>query len=139
MFAEFEKDMYEDHEKGQVLTSEYLSSKYYDLVKTYFGPRVYVDELIKYEWMRIPHFYYNFYVYKYAIGLSSACKIVHDIEKEGEVAVQRYLEFLKSGGSMYPSDELKLSDVDISNKKFIEDAISFFKETIDEFRRTYRK
>ena len=128
MFAEFEKDMYEDHEKGQVLTSEYLSSKYYDLVKTYFG-----------EWMRIPHFYYNFYVYKYAIGLSSACKIVHDIEKEGEVAVQRYLEFLKSGGSMYPSDELKLSDVDISNKKFIEDAISFFKETIDEFRRTYRK
>ena len=139
MFAEFEKDMYESHENGEVLTNEYMSDKYYKLVKDYFGPNVICDKLIKYEWMRIPHFYYNFYVYKYAIGLSSACKIVNNIEKYGEDGVKKYIDFLKTGGSMYPQDELMVAGVDISNPKFIEDAISFFKETIEEFKKNYRK
>ncbi len=134
MFAEFEKNMYEAHEKGIVLTSEYLSQEYYKLVCDYFGKDVIVDELIKYEWMRIPHFYYYFYVYKYAIGLSAACKIVHDIETKGEEAVKKYLNFLKTGGSMYPSEELLIADVDVNNPKFIDDAMEFFKETIKEFR-----
>ncbi len=139
MFAEFEKKMYCDHENGIVLTSDYLKKEYYALVKDYFGSGVVCDKLIENEWMRIPHFYYNFYVYKYAIGLSAACKIVHDIESLGDVGVKRYLDFLKTGGSMYPKDELMVCDVNISDPKFIEDAIEFFKETIDEFRKIYRK
>ena len=139
MFAEFEKNMYESHEKGIVLTPEYLNSEYYNLVCDYFGRDVVKDKLIQYEWMRLPHFYYNFYVYKYAIGLSAACKIVHDIELNGEKAISNYLAFLKTGGSMYPSEELKIAGVDISSPEFIEEAISMFKETISEFREIYRK
>ena len=139
MFAEFEKNMYESHEKGIVLTPEYLNSEYYKLVCDYFGRDDVKDKLIQYEWMRIPHFYYNFYVYKYAIGLSAACKIVHDIELNGEKAISNYLAFLKTGGSMYPSEELKIAGVDISSPEFIEEAISMFKETISEFREIYRK
>ena len=137
MFAEFEKNMYESHEKGFVLTSEYISQEYFKLVKKYFGPRVKCDKLIKYEWMRIPHFYYNFYVYKYAIGLSAACKIVSDIETTGKI--DKYIDFLKTGGSMYPEDELLVCDVNIQSPKFIEDAILMFKNTIQEFREIYRK
>lgn len=139
MFAEFEKNMYESHEKGIVLTPEYLNSEYYKLVCDYFGRDVVKDKLIQYEWMRIPHFYYNFYVYKYAIGLSAACKIVHDIELNGEKAISNYLAFLKTGGSMYPSEELKIAGVDISSPEFIEEAISMFEGTISEFREIYRK
>ncbi len=139
MFAEFEKDMYESHENGLILTSEYLCDSYYKIVKKYFGKNVFCDKLIKYEWERIPHFYYNFYVYKYAIGLSAACKIVRDIETKGESAINKYLDFLKTGGSMYPSDELLVCDVDIKNPLFIEEAITMFKETIQEFQDIYRK
>ncbi len=139
MFAEFEKKMAADSENGVILTNEYLSQEYYKLVKDYFGEDVVIDDLIKYEWMRIPHFYYNFYVYKYAIGLSAACKIVHDIETKGEEAVNKYLSFLKTGGSMDPADELLVCDVDIKNPKFIEDAISMFKDIVTEFREIYRK
>ena len=139
MFAEFEKNMYESHEKGIVLTPEYLNREYYKLVCDYFGRDVVKDKLIQYEWMRIPHFYYNFYVYKYAIGLSAACKIVHDIELNGEKAISNYLAFLKTGGSMYPSEELKIAGVDISSPEFIEEAISMFEGTISEFREIYRK
>lgn len=139
MFAEFEKNMYESHEKGIVLTPEYLNSEYYKLVCDYFGRDAVKDKLIQYEWMRIPHFYYNFYVYKYAIGLSAACKIVHDIELNGEKAISNYLAFLKTGGSMYPSEELKIAGVDISSPEFIEEAISMFEGTISEFREIYRK
>ena len=138
MFAEFERDMYESHEKGNVLTSDYLNDSYYKLVKEYFGPNVYCDELIKYEWERIPHFYYGFYVYKYAIGLSAACKIVHDIENSSE-AISKYLDFLKTGGSMDPADELLIAGVDIKNPEFIRDAIKMFDETIEEFKKVYNE
>ena len=139
MFAEFEQKMYESHEKGEVLSSDYLNKEYYKLVKDYFGPNVKCDKLIESEWMRIPHFYYNFYVYKYAIGLSSACKIVHDIETLGDKGVERYINFLKTGGSMYPVDELMVCGVDVTKPDFIKDAITFFSDTINEFREIYRK
>ena len=139
MFAEFEQKMYGDHEKGIVLTSDYISNNYYKIVKDYFGKNVVCDKLIENEWMRIPHFYYYFYVYKYAIGLSAACKIVHNIETMGNVGVKKYLKFLKTGGSMYPRDELLVTDVDVNSPDFIEDAIDFFKETNEEFRKIYRK
>lgn len=135
MFAEFERDMHHDLENGEVLTNEYLSSKYLDIVKKYFGPNVYVDELIKNEWMRIPHFYYDFYVYKYAIGLSCATKIVNDILSGKEGSVDAYLSFLKTGGSMYPIDELKVANVDILDENLYIDAIKTFDKYIEEFKK----
>ena len=133
MFAEFERNMHADYEKGVILTNEYLSSKYYELVKKYFGPRVFIDEEIKNEWMRIPHFYYNFYVYKYAVGLSSATKIVNDILSHKEGAVENYLAFLKTGGSMYPKDELEVCGVSVLDEKLYLEAIKTFDKYIDMF------
>jgi len=132
MFAEFERDMHASLESGEILTNEYLCSKYYELVKRYFGDGVVIDENIKNEWMRIPHFYYNFYVYKYAIGLSCATKIVNDIESG---KVNDYLNFLKTGGSMYPSEELLVANVDIKDPKLYLEAINAFNNYIDEYKK----
>ena len=134
MFAEFERDMYKLREEKNVLTYETLCNHYLELNKKYFGPNVVVDDKIKYEWMRIPHFYYNFYVYKYATGLSAACYIVDGILNKKEGALEAYLKFLTLGGSMYPVDELKVAGVDISEPKVIESAINMFNDTIDEFK-----
>ena len=134
MFAEFEKKMYELKESGNVLTSEVICNEYYKINQLYFGENVVIDDLIRYEWERIPHFYYNFYVYKYATGLSAACYIVENILNEKENAVENYLNFLKTGGSMYPLDELKIAGVDMSNPEVIESAINMFKDTIEEFK-----
>ena len=134
MFAEFERDMHHDYEEGTVLTHEYLQDNYYKLVKKYFGNDVCCDELIKNEWMRIPHFYYNFYVYKYAIGLSCATKIVDDILSGKENAVDDYLSFLKTGGSDYSVNELKVANVDVFDEKVYKSAIDTFEKTILEFK-----
>lgn len=134
MFAEFERDMYAKRENKEALTNETLCNAYYDLNKKYFGPNIVVDEEIKYEWERIPHFYYNFYVYKYATGLSAACYIVEGIINGRENALEDYLNFLKTGGSMYPVDELKVAGVDIKDPKVIESAIHMFNDTIEEFK-----
>ena len=135
MFAEFERDMHHDLENGTVLTNEYLSDHYYQLVQKYFGKDVVCDELIKNEWMRIPHFYYNFYVYKYAIGLSCATKIVNGIINDEEGAIEKYLEFLKTGGSMYPALELKVAGVDIYDNPVYIEAINSFNEYIERFKK----
>lgn len=134
MFAEFEKKMYELRESGNVLTSEFICNEYYNINKFYFGDNVVLDDLIRYEWERIPHFYYNFYVYKYATGLSAACYIVDNILSGKENAIENYLKFLKSGGSMYPLEELKIAGVDMENPCVVESAIKMFKETIEEFK-----
>ena len=134
MFAEFERDMHELNSKGTILTKEVLSNNYYELVKKYFGDNVVCDELIKHEWERIPHFYYNFYVYKYAIGLSCACYIVDGIINKKENALENYIKFLSSGGSDYPANELKIAGIDVSSSEVIESAIKMFDETIDEFK-----
>ncbi|KUK07814.1 MAG: Oligoendopeptidase F, partial [Caldanaerobacter subterraneus] len=102
MFAEFEKLIHEMAERGEPLTAEVLNKKYYELNKLYYGDDIVVDEEISYEWARIPHFYRNFYVYKYATGFSAAIAISQMILNEGEKAVERYKEFLKSGSSDYP-------------------------------------
>lgn len=139
MFAEFEKDIYDLVEKEEVLTSETLCNRYYELNKKYFGDNVVVDDDIKYEWSRIPHFYYYFYVYKYATGLSAACYIVNSILSGKEGALEGYLKFLSLGGSMYPLDELKVAGVDMTKKEVVESAISMFNETIEEFVKIYKK
>jgi len=134
MFAEFERDMHHDYEEGIVLTHDYLQEKYYNLVKKYFGENVVCDELIKNEWMRIPHFYYNFYVYKYAIGLSCATKIVDDILSGKEDAVDNYLSFLKTGGSDYPVNELKVANVSVMDNEVYLSAINAFNDAIEDFK-----
>ena len=139
MFAEFERDMHHAVEQGEVLTYDYLNENYYKLVQKYFGKNVVCDKLIENEWMRIPHFYYNFYVYKYAIGLSCATKIVDDILSGKENAIENYLSFLKTGGSMYPSDELKVANIDIHDENLYLNAINAFDEYIDSFTKILNK
>lgn len=138
MFAEFERDMHKSCENGEVLTNEFLSNNYYKLVKKYFGKDVVCDELIKNEWMRIPHFYYNFYVYKYAIGLSCATKIVNGILNNEEGAKEKYLNFLKTGGSMYPAEELEVAGVSIYDNDVYNEAIKTFDKYISTFQEIYR-
>lgn len=133
MFAEFEKEIYEDVENDIPLTSEHLNNKYYELNKRYFGEDVIVDEEVKYEWTRIPHFYYNFYVYKYATGLSAACHIVDNILSNKENAIEDYKKFLSCGTTLNPIDSLKLAGVDLTKKEVIESAIKMFDDTINEF------
>ena len=137
MFAEFEKETHKLREKGEVLTSDLLSNTYYNLVKKYFGPNVLCDDLIKNEWARIPHFYYNFYVYKYATGISAASYIVDGILNNKEGALENYMKFLKSGGSMYPLDELKIAGVNLNSKSVILSAIKTFEKYLKEFKDIY--
>ena len=137
MFAEFEKETHKLREKGEVLTSDLLSNTYYNLVKKYFGPNVLCDDLIRYEWARIPHFYYNFYVYKYATGISAASYIVDGILNNKEGALENYINFLKTGGSMYPLDELKIAGVNLNSKSVILSAIKTFEKYLKEFKDIY--
>lgn len=137
MFAEFEKEIYSLVENDEVLTADLLDKKYYELNKKYFGDNVVVDEDIMYEWERIPHFYYNFYVYKYATGLSSACMIVNNILSGKKDAVTNYINFLKCGRTKNPIDSLKVAGVDITKKEVVDSAINMFNELIDEFSSLY--
>ena len=133
MFAEFEKITHEMAEKGEALTAEALSQKYYELNKLYYGDDMVVDEEISCEWARIPHFYRSFYVYKYATGFSAAIAISRMIMNEGKAAVDRYKKFLKSGSSDYPLNILKKAGVDLSVAKPIDDALDVFEKMLDEF------
>lgn len=137
MFAEFEKDIYDMVENDEVLTSDLLCDKYYNINKKYFGNNVVIDDEIRYEWERIPHFYYNFYVYKYATGLSAACYIVNRILNGEENAVNDYINFLKCGKSKSPLDSLLVAGVDLSDSKVIEEAVKMFDDTIEEFKKLY--
>ena len=134
MFSEFEDFIFNEFENGNVLTNELLSNKYYELNKLYFGDDVIINDEIKYEWERIPHFYYDFYVYQYATGLSAACYIVKRILNHEENAVSDYLKFLSTGDSMDPIEELKVAGVDMEDEKVINGAIDMFQEIINEYR-----
>ncbi len=136
MFSTFEKRVYEDIENDKPLTADILSDIYYKLNVEYFGDDTVVDEEIRYEWERIPHFYYNFYVYKYATGLSAATYIANGI-LDGSVKVEDYLAFLKAGRKMSPLESLKLAGVDLTKKEVIMNAIKSMDETIEEFRNLY--
>ena len=136
MFSTFEKTMYEYIENDKPVTADILSDMYYDLNRKYFGNDCVIDDEIRYEWERIPHFYYNFYVYKYATGLSSACYIVNGL-LSGSLNVSDYINFLKCGRSKNPLDSLKVASVDLTDKKVIEGAIKMFEDTIDEFNKLY--
>lgn len=133
MFAEFEEISYNLVENGVALTQDILNEKYLELNKKYFGPDVVIDKEIQYEWLRIPHFYYKFYVYKYATGLSAATYIVKNILSSKKDARENYIKFLKAGCTLSPIDSLKLAGVDLTREEVIESAIDYFKELQDEF------
>lgn len=135
MFAEFELWMGEMSESGETLTAEMLSQKYLELNKLYFGPDMVSDEEISLEWARIPHFFYNYYVFQYATGFSAAVAIASRILNEGEPAVADYLKFLSSGSSADPISLLKIAGVDMSSSEPVDSALALFDELLDEMER----
>ena len=132
MFAEFEKITHERAEAGEPLTADEFYEIYYNLNKKYYGSSMEIDSQIGLEWARVPHFYNNFYVYKYATGFSAASALSRQILNEGKEAVDRYIEFLKSGGSDYPLNQLRKAGVDMEKKESIESALEVFKNLVDE-------
>ena len=132
MFAEFEQIIHQKAQNGEPLTAEVLTDEYYQLNKKYFGDNIVIDEEIGREWARIPHFYYNFYVYQYATGFSAATALSKGILEEGQPAVERYLNFLKAGSSDYPIEVLKKAGVDMTQARPIEEALKVFEEKLNE-------
>ena len=139
MFAEFERDMHALVEKGEPLTAEVINKKYYKLVKKYFGKDVAIDKQIAYEWMRIPHFYSCFYVYKYSTCISASSAIVKRIENEGDSCVSQYIDFLKCGNSKSPLDSLLVAGIDMTKPEVITSAIDDFRDCVRQFREIYGK
>ena len=137
MFAEFERNAHALAAKGEPLTADLLNKEYMKLIRAYFGPKVAKDKQIAYEWMRIPHFYTNFYVYKYATCISAASAIVKRIETEGDAYVGQYIEFLKCGGSKSPLESLLVAGIDMSDPKVVDGAIEDFASAIAKFREIY--
>lgn len=133
MFAEFEHMIHQAAQEGVSLTPEYLNETYLELNKRYFGDEIVIDEEISYEWARIPHFYYNYYVYQYATGISASAALSQQIMEEGEPAVRRYIDnFLKAGSSDYPIEVLKAAGVDMTTKEPVLKALDQFEAVLDE-------
>jgi oligoendopeptidase F len=126
MFAEFEQQIHSHAEQGASLTADALSAIYRALVEKYYGGETAVDALIDIEWARIPHFYSSFYVYQYATGISAACALAQGILHEGSDAVQRYLNFLRSGSSDYSIELLKKAGVDMTTPEPVRQAFTLF-------------
>ena len=132
MFAEFEAEAHSMAEKGEALTADSLSDAYFALNKKYYGRAVRHNELIRYEWARIPHFYTSYYVYKYATGITAAVTIADNIMRRGEEYFKKYREFLSAGGSLPPLDILRLAEVDLETDEPYERAMSEFSATLAE-------
>lgn len=126
MFAEFEQWLHQQGQEGRPLTADALSAAYHDLNAKYYGSETVIDELIDIEWARIPHFYSSFYVYQYATGISAASALVQRILDEGQPAVERYLDFLRSGSSAYSIDLLKKAGVDMTTPEPIHLTLKLF-------------
>lgn len=131
-FAEFEHFMHTEDEKGVPLTSEYLSDSYGKLNTKYYGPAVEEDPEIKFEWSRIPHFYYNYYVFQYSTGFSAASALAKKILNQEPEALENYLAYLKAGNSDYPVEIMKKAGVDMTQAAYIEDAMSMFEQRLNE-------
>ena len=131
-FAEYEMLTNKMAEDGESLTAETLNQAYLELNKKYYGPDMVSDDEIALEWARIPHFYYNFYVYQYATGFSSAVAIAHNILKNGAPAVEQYKKFLSGGCSMAPVELLKIAGVNLEEPTAIQDALNVFGDILSE-------
>lgn len=139
MFSRFEARMHALSEQGEPLTADLLCSEYYEIVRRYFGDDVVCDEQIAREWMRIPHFYYNFYVYKYATCICAASAIVKRIETEGADYVKKYIDFLSCGGAKSPLDSLLVAEIDLRDPSVITDGIAMFSDTVARFKEIYER
>lgn len=134
MFAEFEYIIHEKEQEKIPLTEELMSNEYQKLIEKYFGNDTIIDEDIKYEWMRISHFYSSFYVYKYAIGLICSLIFAKRILNKEENAVENYISFLSSGTSDYPLNILKKANIDLTDQKVFDEAFSMIKEKLNELK-----
>ena len=134
MFAAFEKESHEMQEKGEALTREAMSQRYYALNQKYYGAACTVDALIACEWMRIPHFYRGFYVYQYATGFSAAVAIADRILKEGGPAVRDYKKFLSAGCSVPPIEALRYAGVDMEKPDTVRSALKVFADTVKQMK-----
>ena len=132
MFAEFERDISQMNADGVALNAEVLSERYGKLCADYFGPGIELDEEIKLEWSRIPHFYYNFYVYQYCIGFSAAIALSQRILSEGESAVKDYIGYLSGGCSKTPIELLRGAGVDMATPDPVNAALKYFGELVDQ-------
>jgi oligoendopeptidase F len=119
MFAEFEMNAYERTEKGEVLTHDILCSMYREIYQKYWGPAMVIDKEEEYTWARVPHFYYNFYVYQYATGFAASEVLANKVKHEKNIAVDKYLKFLKSGSSDYSINILKSAGVDMNSSESV--------------------
>ena len=131
-FAEYEMLTNRMSEEGESLNADNLSRLYLELNKKYYGDEIVSDDEIAYEWARIPHFYYNFYVYQYATSYCAAYSVAHKILEEGAPAVERYKKFLSSGCSQAPVELLKIAGVNLETPAPIQDALDAFGKIIDE-------
>lgn len=134
MFAEFEKIVHEKVENNEMLSAEDLNNIYYELNQKYFGKDIVIDEEIKYEWARIPHFYSDFYVYKYATGISAAICIATKILNKEEGFISKYIEMLSQGCSKKSIDLLKIVDVDLESIDTYNYVIEYYKNKINELK-----
>ena len=139
MFAEFEKLIHEAEANGTALSVDYLSNTYYELNKKYFGDNVVIDDEIRYEWSRIPHFYYDFYVYQYATGYIAALKLATDLFNKKDGALEKYIEFLKLGCTKDPVESLKIAGVDLTKESTFNEAFEEFDRELNEFMRLKTK
>jgi len=131
-FAEFELLIHQADQKGTPLTANWLTERYFDLNRTYYGEEVVYDDAIGYEWARIPHFYYNYYVYQYATGFSAAATFSQKILDEGAPAIDAYIGYLKAGSSAYPIEVLQKAGVDMSTNQPTIDALATFEARLEE-------
>lgn len=134
MFAEFELKAHEFVENGTPLTAELLRKTYRELLELYFGPEMNFEDNSDMEGLRIPHFYSAFYVYKYATGISAALALAHRVTTGGEKERNDYFEFLKSGGSRYPIESLKIAGVDMESVEPVQAACNTFKEIVEQLK-----
>lgn len=137
MFSEFEAIAHGMVEKGEPITADSLCDAYYELNKKYYGPSVEHNDLIRYEWARIPHFFTSFYVYKYATGITTAVSIANNILSQGEKYFEKYKKFLSAGGSMPPLDIIRLADVDLESDAPYELAVKEFSDTLAELEKSF--
>lgn len=138
-FAEFEHFMYEQDASGQPLTADFLSENYKELNKKYYGDAVNSESNIANEWSRIPHFYYNYYVFQYATGFSAATYFAAEISHGNEVILEKYLTFLKSGSSEYAIDTMKRAGLDMTQSGYIQTTLDVFEERLNEFENLLNK
>ncbi len=132
MFSEFEQRIHEMAEAGQPLTADSMGAAYGEIMKKYYGPSYAHDELVDNYWIRIPHFYYNFYVYKYATSYCAATNISRRITAGEPGAVDAYMSFLKGGGHKYPVELLSMSGVDMTSPQPYQDAMKLFESLLDQ-------